>query len=73
MRIVIVGAGGFGREILDTIKYINRIEQTYEIVGFIDNVIQKGTLVHLDGEPYEMGNKIDFKVHHTSLNVLVHR
>jgi sugar O-acyltransferase (sialic acid O-acetyltransferase NeuD family) len=46
MRIVIVGAGGFGREILDTIKFINKVEQTYEIVGFIDNVIQKGTLVN---------------------------
>ena len=35
--IIIVGAGGSGREVLDTIKYINRYEKTWKIKGFIDD------------------------------------
>jgi sugar O-acyltransferase (sialic acid O-acetyltransferase NeuD family) len=56
MRIIIVGAGGFGREILDTIKYINNIELTYEIVGFVDSTIEKGNIVN--GVPVLGGNEV---------------
>ena len=35
--IIIAGAGGSGREVLDTIKYINRYEKTWNIKGFIDD------------------------------------
>jgi len=52
---------------IESSRFINTLKTKSGVI------IQKGTLVHLDGEPYEMGNKIDFKVHHTSLNVLVHR
>lgn len=45
-KIIIIGAGGFGREILDTLNYINNVEKSYEIVGFVDNVISSGTLVN---------------------------
>lgn len=36
-KIIIVGAGGFGRELLWWIKDINRVENRWEIAGFIDD------------------------------------
>lgn len=36
-KIIIVGAGGFGRELLQWIKDINRVTLTWEIIGFIDD------------------------------------
>lgn len=36
-KIVIAGAGGFGRELLQWIKDINEITPTWEILGFIDD------------------------------------
>ena len=45
-KLIIIGAGGFGREILDTLKYINNIEESYEIIGFVDNIIPIGTIVN---------------------------
>lgn len=46
MKTIIIGAGGFGREILDTIHQINILKPTYNLVGFIDNRIKKGTIVN---------------------------
>jgi sugar O-acyltransferase (sialic acid O-acetyltransferase NeuD family) len=45
-KIVIYGAGGFGREIAWLIEEINRNHKTFEIVGFIDDDISlaKSTL-----------------------------
>lgn len=45
-RIAILGSGGFAREVLCLIQDINKQTQTYEILGFIDNTIEKGTLVN---------------------------
>ena len=36
-RMLIVGAGGFGRELLWWIKDINKVYPTWEIVGFLDD------------------------------------
>ena len=36
-KIIIVGAGGFGRELLQWIKDINSASPTWEIAGFIDD------------------------------------
>lgn len=36
-EIIIVGAGGFGRELLQWIKDINRVEHIWNIKGFIDD------------------------------------
>ncbi len=36
-NIIIIGAGGFGREVLYLIKDINKIEQQWNIKGFIDD------------------------------------
>jgi sugar O-acyltransferase (sialic acid O-acetyltransferase NeuD family) len=38
--LVIVGAGGHGRETLDVVEAVNRIEPTWNVIGFLD-----------DGEP----------------------
>jgi sugar O-acyltransferase (sialic acid O-acetyltransferase NeuD family) len=35
--VVIVGAGGFGREVLEIFKDQNRIKKRWDIVGFIDD------------------------------------
>lgn len=35
--LVIIGAGGFGREVADTVHSINRIKQTYNLLGFVDD------------------------------------
>jgi sugar O-acyltransferase (sialic acid O-acetyltransferase NeuD family) len=36
-RLVIIGAGGLGREIADSVAYINAERSTYELVGFVDD------------------------------------
>ena len=36
-KIYIVGAGGFGRELLEWIKNINNVKPTWEIAGFLDD------------------------------------
>lgn len=36
-ELIIVGAGGFGRELLQWIKDINRIQEKWSIKGFIDD------------------------------------
>ena len=36
-RIIIIGAGGYGRELLQWIKDINMVKPTWEIAGFIDD------------------------------------
>jgi sugar O-acyltransferase (sialic acid O-acetyltransferase NeuD family) len=59
-KIIIIGAGGFGREILDTIYYINKSISKYEALGFIDNKIAKGSLVN--GLPV-LGNENDLELY----------
>ena len=36
-NLVIVGAGGFGREVLEIVNEINNEEPTWNVLGFIDN------------------------------------
>jgi sugar O-acyltransferase (sialic acid O-acetyltransferase NeuD family) len=36
-RLVIIGAGGHGREILDVIEAINAVKPVYEVIGFLDD------------------------------------
>lgn len=44
--LVIIGAGGFGRELLQWVKDINKVEKRWNILGFIDD-----NLKALDGIP----------------------
>jgi sugar O-acyltransferase (sialic acid O-acetyltransferase NeuD family) len=46
MKIVIAGAGGFGREVLALIRNINQIKSTFEVLGFVDDGFAVGTKVH---------------------------
>lgn len=50
-KIYIIGAGGFGRELLWWIKDINKIKKTWEIIGFLD-----------DNEKALDGYECDYKV-----------
>ena len=45
-NIVIIGAGGFGREVKVLVDDINKIRSTYNFLGFYDDGIEKGTLVN---------------------------
>lgn len=49
-KIIIIGAGGFGRELLLWIKDINKVKPTWEIAGFIDDNIHA-----LDGVECDYG------------------
>ena len=46
MKIAILGTGGFAREIATLIQDINNTDSKYELVGFVDNSIEKGTLIN---------------------------
>ena len=48
-KIVIIGAGGFGREVKMLIDDINKINPTYQILGFYDDRAFEG---ELNGLPY---------------------
>ena len=45
-KIAILGTGGFAREVLCLIRDINRISNEYDILGFIDNDLPRGTLIN---------------------------
>ena len=47
-KIVLIGAGGFGREVASIIEVLNSIKPTYELLGFLD-----------DGSQYHEGDMID--------------
>ena len=40
-KIVIVGAGGFGREVAWVVERINKVQPTFEILGFCDDAPEK--------------------------------
>lgn len=46
MKIAILGTGGFAREVATLIQDINNTDSKYELVGFVDNSIEKGTLIN---------------------------
>ena len=45
-KIVIVGAGGFGREVKIIIDAINAVEKKYDFLGFYDDGFAKGNLIN---------------------------
>lgn len=45
-NIVIIGAGGFGREVKTIIDAVNKVEKTYNFIGYYDDGIEKGTLIN---------------------------
>lgn len=45
-KIIIIGAGGFGREVKMLIDQINNSKPQYEFVGYYDDGIDKGTSIN---------------------------
>ena len=43
--LVIIGAGGFGREVRSMIANINQVKPTYKVVGFLDDGMAKDTQI----------------------------
>lgn len=55
--IVLIGAGGFGREVANLIEKINRVEEKYHLVGFLDDDTEKyNTSTIINGYPW-LGTK----------------
>ncbi|NLB36861.1 MAG: acetyltransferase [Clostridiales bacterium] len=44
--IVIVGAGGLGREVLFQLNEINKQKARFNLLGFVDDAGEKGSLIH---------------------------
>lgn len=44
--IIIIGAGGFGREMLGFIKTLNAVKPTWEVAGFIDDNKVSGEVIN---------------------------
>lgn len=66
--IAIFGVGGFGREVLALIKYINEVTPTWNIVGFFDDGYEKGIMVN--GYP-NLGNAEDLNNWKTPISLAV--
>ena len=61
-KIVLIGAGGFGREVAQMIEGINRKEKKYELLGFLDDGAQYTPDSVINGYPW-LGNS-DWIVSH---------
>lgn len=66
-KIVIIGAGGFGREVQWLIERINEKEDIWEILGYVDDGVARGTIV--DGLPV-LGTVQELKEREDSLAVV---
>lgn len=66
--IAIFGFGGFGREVLALIKDINKVEPTWNIVGFFDDGYEKGQL--FNGYP-SLGKTEDLNEWKTPISLAV--
>jgi len=51
-KIVLIGAGGFGREVAHMIESINRRKETYELLGFLDDGKQFNHDTVINGYPW---------------------
>jgi len=45
-QIVIIGSGGFGREVLWLIDEINKVDKQWDVLGFVDDVHPKGEIIN---------------------------
>lgn len=45
-EIVIVGAGGFGREVLTLLKACNKVDSKFSVLGFVDDGVAAGSKIH---------------------------
>ena len=68
IEMVIFGAGGFGREVAWLIEEINREEEKYKLLGFIDDDI---SLVGKDVNSYPVLGGMDYLQSHPGLGMVV--
>ena len=66
--IVIVGAGGFGREVKTIIDAVNLVENKFQFLGYFDDNIVEGTLIN--GFPV-LGNLDKLNQFKSSINVVL--
>ena len=66
--IAIFGIGGFGREVLALIKDINKVEPTWNMIGFFDDGYEKGIMVN--GYP-NLGKAEDLNLWEKPINIAV--
>ena len=66
--IVIIGAGGFGREVKTIIDAINLIAKRYNFLGFYDDNFEKGTVIN--NYPI-LGNLNDLNKYNKEINVVL--
>lgn len=45
-NIIIIGAGGFGREVKMLLDQVNAVTKTYQFLGYYDDAKEKGTLIN---------------------------
>jgi len=57
--LVVIGAGGFGRETLDVIEAINGVHETYRVVGMVDDAPSPVFLERLTVRGYRHLGSID--------------
>ncbi len=61
--LVIVGAGGFGREILDIVEAVNTVSPTWRLLGFVDDAMSAANLQRISERNVEhlgsVGNHLD--------------
>jgi len=65
--IIIVGAGGLGREVQWLIERINAVEETWNILGYVDDGVSPGTVV--DGYKV-IGNTDSLQEMDNSINIV---
>ena len=61
INLVIFGAGGLGREIYDTLMFVNAQALTFNVVGYIDDTREPGSVVN--GVPVLGGSSVLAKMH----------
>ena len=47
-KLVLIGAGGFGKEVASMVEYLNNVKPRYDLLGFVD-----------DGECFKLGDEIN--------------
>lgn len=67
-KIVIIGAGGFGREVKTIVDAINKVQKVYDFLGYYDDGIEKGSVIN--NFPV-LGNLQDLKDFREEIFVLI--
>ena len=65
-KIVLIGAGGFGREVASIIEVVNSYKPTYELLGFLDDGSQYHEGMTINGYPW-LGNHTWIAEHKESI------